>query len=92
MQPLLLQVEHGTTLGDKDRNTKDDKLWERLQRKVEKLNNLEEETRRIMSKEGGADGLTDGQRNQTVSLLRRREFPPFLACSLPPPLVSPLGP
>jgi hypothetical protein len=45
-------------------------FWFRLRSwvsgQVVKLNNLEEEVRRIMSKEGGADGLSDGQRRQTV--------------------------
>jgi len=63
---LGARPEHSTSLGDGDKHQRDEALWTKLQAKVTKLNNLEEEVRRIMSKEGGTVGLSDGQRRQSV--------------------------
>jgi hypothetical protein len=46
------------------RNKKDEKLYQRLQTKLSKMNNMEEENRRILAKEGGAAGMSEGQAAQ----------------------------
>ena len=58
--------EHTTSLAEGQVDKKDEKLWTKLQTKVTKANRLQEENRRILAKEGGSEGLTDGQREHVA--------------------------
>uniref|UniRef100_A0A7S2RXC8 FHA domain-containing protein n=1 Tax=Rhizochromulina marina TaxID=1034831 RepID=A0A7S2RXC8_9STRA len=58
--------EHATSLGQGEFHSRDEKLWSKLHQKVGKANRLQEENRKILSKEGGHTGLSDGQRAHVV--------------------------
>lgn len=55
---------HAHSMTQDEMDAKDEVLWQRLQVKLGKMNNMEEENRRILNKEGGAAGLSDGQATQ----------------------------
>ncbi|EGB12382.1 hypothetical protein AURANDRAFT_61167 [Aureococcus anophagefferens] len=54
--------EINSTLKDGEKHAKDAKLHERLETKLRKLNRCRSDNQRLLSKEGGADGLSDGQK------------------------------